>query len=62
MHPTDEFETFWRLVQDGRPVEKVAQRFGTSPITVRRRLKLADVHPDLLVLCRQDGITMERWH
>lgn len=60
MHPADEFEAFWRLVQDGRTVEEVAQRFGTSPITVRRRLKLADVHPDLLVLYRQDGINMEQ--
>ena len=60
MHPADEFEAFWRLVQDGRSVEEVAQRFGTSPITVRRRLRLADVHPDLLVLYRQDGITMEQ--
>lgn len=60
MHPADEFETFWRLGQDGRSVEEVAQCFGTSPITVRRRLRLADVHPDLLVLYRQDGITMEQ--
>lgn len=60
MHPADEFEAFWRLVQDGRSVEEVAQRFGTSPITVRRRLKLADVNPDLLVLYRQDGITLEQ--
>jgi ParB family chromosome partitioning protein len=60
MHPADEFEAFQRLVQEGRSVEEVAQRFGTSPITVRRRLKLADVHPELRQLYREDGITMEQ--
>jgi ParB family chromosome partitioning protein len=60
MHPADEFEAFQRLVQDGATVEEVAQRFGTSPLTVRRRLKLADVHPELRQLYRDEGITMEQ--
>ncbi|WP_083749159.1 ParB N-terminal domain-containing protein [Pelomonas sp. KK5] len=60
MHPADEFEAFQRLVQDGASAEEVAQRFGTSPLTVRRRLKLADVHPELRQLYRDDGIDMEQ--
>src|SRR5438552_6822796 len=60
MHPADEFEAFQRLVQEGRSIEEVATRFGTSPITVRRRLKLASVHPALIQLYRDDGITLEQ--
>jgi len=60
MHPADEFEAFQRLVKEGASVEEVAQRFGTSPLTVQRRLKLADVHPELRQLYRDDGIGMEQ--
>jgi ParB family chromosome partitioning protein len=60
MHPADEFEGFQRLVEEGRSVEEIASRFGTSPITVRRRLKLASLHPTLIQLYRDDGITLEQ--
>ena len=60
MHPADEFEAFQRLVQEGRSVEEVAARFGTSPITVRRRLKLSALHPTLIQLYREDGIALEQ--
>ena len=60
MHPADEFEAFQRLVQDGASIEEVAERFGTSPLTVRRRMKLADVHPDLRQLYREGGIMLEQ--
>lgn len=60
MHPADEFEAFHRLVHEGQTIDEVALRFGVSPLTVRRRLKLADVHPALLQLYRDDGITMEQ--
>jgi ParB family chromosome partitioning protein len=60
MHPADEFEAFERLVQEGRSIEDVALRFGTSPLTVRRRLKLAGLHPNLIQLYREDGVTLEQ--
>jgi ParB family transcriptional regulator, chromosome partitioning protein len=60
MHPADEFEAFHRLVHAGQSIEEVALRFGVSPMTVRRRLKLADVHPALVQLYRDDSITMEQ--
>jgi ParB family chromosome partitioning protein len=60
MHPADEFEAFKRLVDEGKSVEDVALRFGTSALTVRRRLKLAGLHPKLIALYRQDGITLEQ--
>lgn len=60
MHPADEFEAFQRLVEEGNSVEDIAARFGTSPLTVRRRLKLADVHPELRQLYRDGGISLEQ--
>ena len=60
MHPADEFEAFKRLVDEGKGVEEVALRFGTSALTVRRRLRLAGLHPKLIALFREDGITLEQ--
>ena len=60
MHPADECEAFQRLVEEGRSIEDVALRFGTSPLTVRRRLKLAGLHPKLMQLYREDGVSLEQ--
>jgi ParB family chromosome partitioning protein len=60
MHPADEFDAFKRLVDEGMSIDEVAARFGTSELTVRRRLKLASVHPALLALYREDGIGLEQ--
>src|SRR5439155_7413191 len=51
---------FQQLVQQGRSIEEVAARFGTSPINVRRRLKLAALHPTLIQLYREGGIALEQ--
>lgn len=60
MHPADEFEAFQRLIHEGKGIEDVAVRFGVSPLTVQRRLKLAALSPKLLTLYRQDGITLDQ--
>ncbi len=60
MHPADEFEAFQRLIGEGKGIEDVAARFGVSPLTVQRRLKLAALSPKLLTLYRQDGITLDQ--
>jgi ParB family chromosome partitioning protein len=60
MHPADEFEAFKTLVEEGKSVEDVAARFGTSALTVRRRLKLASLHPVLLAQYREDRIGLEQ--
>ena len=60
MHPADEFEAFKQLIDEGKGIEDVAVRFGVSPLTVQRRLKLAGVSPKLLALYRQDGITLDQ--
>lgn len=60
MHPADEFEAFKALIDEGKGVEDVAVRFGVSPLTVQRRLKLSTVSPKLLALYRQDGINLDQ--
>ena len=61
LHPADEFDAFRALIAEGQGVEDVAARFGVSPLTVQRRLKLAAVSPALLTLYRegQGGITLD---
>ncbi len=60
MHPADECEAFNTLIEEGKTVEEVATRFGTSALTVRRRLKLASLHPVLLAQYREDRIGIDQ--
>lgn len=59
MHPADEFEAFRQLVDAGRTVEEVAARFGVTALVVQRRLKLANVAPELIELYRHEELTLE---
>ena len=52
MHPADQFEAFARLHAEGQDVERIARRFGVSPLTVRQRLRLASVSPALIAAFR----------
>ncbi|MEK6419372.1 MAG: ParB/RepB/Spo0J family partition protein [Burkholderia gladioli] len=60
MHPADQFEAFAALVKEGRPLEDIAADFGVSPLTVQRRLKLANVSPRLMADYRAGGVTLEQ--
>ncbi|MEJ8852162.1 ParB/RepB/Spo0J family partition protein [Variovorax rhizosphaerae] len=60
MHPADQMEAFRRLVDDGLTIAQVAGRFGVSPLTVERRLKLARLAPRFLDLYRVDEIEPEQ--
>lgn len=60
MHPADEFEAFQALIDDGAGIEDVAARFGVSPLTVQRRLKLAALSPKLIALYREGGINLDQ--
>ncbi|VVE83000.1 ParB/RepB/Spo0J family partition protein [Pandoraea sputorum] len=60
MHPADQFEAFAALVKEGRPIEDIAADFGVSPLTVQRRLKLADVSPRLMTDYRAGAVTLEQ--
>lgn len=60
MHPADEFAAFRKMVDEGRSVEEVAARFGVTVKSVQRRLKLANVAPELLAQYRQGKATLDQ--
>ncbi len=60
MHVVDEVLAYQRLVADGLPADAIASRFGQSVVTVRQRLKLAALSPEILEAMRADEITIEQ--
>lgn len=59
MHPADQFEAFRGMVEAGRSIEDVAARFGLQPVTVQRRLKLANLAPRFLALYREGAVALD---
>ena len=60
MHPADVFEAMLALSVRGRSIEDIALGFNVDSLTVRRRLKLANVSPRLLTLYRNDEASFEQ--
>lgn len=58
LHPVDEFMAFAKLVNGGRSVEAVAAAYGVGPLVVRRRLKLANVAPRFMDMCKAGEIEL----
>jgi ParB family chromosome partitioning protein len=50
------YETFARLVREGRSVEDIAATFGVTEIMIRRALALGNLLPDIREAFRQDEI------
>jgi ParB family chromosome partitioning protein len=59
MHPADQYVAFAALLGEGKSVEDVAARFGLTPGTVTRRMKLGRVSPVNIQAYRDDEITLE---
>ena len=60
MSVPDTVSAFAEMVRAGAGVEEVAVCFGITPLTVRRRLKLANVSPKLFELFRKDEIDLDQ--
>lgn len=60
MHPADQYQAFQSLIREGHSVAEVAAAFGVSPLTVSRRLKLAQVSPVLFELYRNDQMSLDQ--
>ena len=60
MHVVDEILSYRQLAENGMAPENIAARFGQSVITVRQRLKLANLSPKVLDVMREDGMTIEQ--
>lgn len=60
MHLVDEILAYRQLAEDGMAAETIAARFGQSVLTVRQRLKLANLSPKVLDVMREDGMGVEQ--
>jgi ParB family chromosome partitioning protein len=60
MSVADTVTAFSEMIASGAGVEDTALCFGISPLTVRRRLKLANVSPVLFEMFRQDEINLDQ--
>lgn len=57
MHPADQIASFKRLIdEEGMSVAEVASSFGVTPMTVERRLKLANLSPRFIDMYREGQI------
>lgn len=60
MNPADEYEAFKALADQGKGPEEIAVRFGCSPMTVKKRLKLGSVSPRLMELFREGKMNLDQ--
>ncbi len=60
LDPFDVLRAYRMLAGEGRSVDYIAALFSASPLTVKRRMKLANVSPKLLGLLREDAITLDQ--
>jgi ParB family chromosome partitioning protein len=60
LDPFDVLRAYRMLAEEGRSVGYIAALFFAAPVTVRRRMKLANISPKLLALLREDAITLDQ--
>ncbi|HDR9172966.1 TPA: ParB N-terminal domain-containing protein [Burkholderia vietnamiensis] len=60
LDPFDVLRAYRMLADEGRSVDYIAALFSASPLTIKRRMKLANVSPKLLALLREDAITLDQ--
>ncbi|WP_415873316.1 ParB/Srx family N-terminal domain-containing protein [Burkholderia ubonensis] len=60
LDPFDVLRAYRMLADEGRSVDYIAALFSASPLTVKRRMKLANVSPKLLALLWEDAITLDQ--
>jgi ParB family chromosome partitioning protein len=59
MDEMDQFEAFQRLLKEGRNIADIANVFGVTELTVKRRLALANLNPKIRQLYRAEEIDAE---
>ena len=60
MHPADQFDGYKALVDQGRTLESIATQYGVTLLHVQRRLKLANVAPELMALYRKGNLQLDQ--
>ncbi|MCC7483083.1 MAG: ParB/RepB/Spo0J family partition protein [Hyphomicrobiales bacterium] len=59
MDDMDQFEAFQRLLKEGRTIGEIADTFGVTEITVKRRLAIANLSPKIRQAYRAEEIDGE---
>lgn len=59
LHPADKFVAFKRLADQGMTQKDIAAHFGISTNEVKKHLKLAGVHPDIVQAFRAGKLSLE---
>ena len=59
MDDMDQFEAFQRLLKEGRSIDDIANVFGVTELTVKRRLAIANLAPKIRQLYRSEDIDAE---
>lgn len=57
--PVEEFQAFAKLAGDGADIAAIAQRFGTTELHVRQRMRLGQLHPDILDALAAGRLTLD---
>jgi ParB family chromosome partitioning protein len=60
MHPADQFDAFKAMIDAGESIADVAAHFSITETVVKQRLKLANVHPKLVQVYRDDGMSLQQ--
>ena len=60
MHPADQFDAFKAMTDAGKSITDVAAHFSITEAVVKQRLKLANVHPRLVQVYREDGMSLQQ--
>jgi ParB family chromosome partitioning protein len=59
MHPADQFQSFAKLVQEGKSVADISAAFGVTKKLVTQRLALGRVAPVLLDAYRKEAFDLD---
>ena len=60
MHPADLVMAYRNLTEAGLSPDEIAPRFGVSPLTVKRYLKLTNISPIIFQLYAEDEMNFEQ--
>ncbi|MDP8997660.1 MAG: ParB/RepB/Spo0J family partition protein [Pseudomonadota bacterium] len=59
MDEMDQFEAFQRLLKEGRNIAEIANIFGVTELTIKRRLAIANLQPKIRQMYRTEEIDAE---
>lgn len=57
--PVEEFQAFAKLATDGADIAAIAARFGTTELHVKQRMRLGQLHPDILDALAAGRMTLD---